>query len=73
MGKVTSDIYFGTNTAYMKSFTYEERKLLQTRAQFVPVVCAPIHVTAIIRHGTRFPSAKVIASMNRLLDKFDLI
>ncbi len=53
----------------MKSFTDEERKLLQTSVQFVPDVCAPIHVTAIIRHGTRFPSAKVIASMSRLLDK----
>ena len=64
--------YFGTKGRYeevnpylLNDITSVNKSLLMPPSSDE---CKPVHVTAIIRHGTRYPTAKNIKRMRRLYD-----
>ncbi len=60
---------YGTKTAYYISFTEEEIRLLNNVVSFVPNVCTPIHVSASIRHGSRYPGMDDIQLLGTYCDR----
>ncbi len=59
----------GTKTSYMRSFTKEELQLLTNIELYVPDTCKPIHISALYRHGTRYPSRRDIIDALKLAQK----
>ncbi|XP_026114832.1 multiple inositol polyphosphate phosphatase 1-like [Carassius auratus] len=63
--------YFGSKGRYEEVNTYLIGDLLATNYSLVtlpPSKCNEIHLTAIIRHGTRYPSTKNIQKMREFYD-----
>ncbi len=68
-GVIHKKYFYGSNTAYEKSFTWRERKLLKGNDSFVPDTCTPIHISAAFRHAIRFPEDKLIEIIKKSVDK----
>ncbi|XP_059892921.1 multiple inositol polyphosphate phosphatase 1b [Gadus macrocephalus] len=64
--------YFGTKGRYEEVNPYLLNNITLVNKSFlIPTSsegCKPVHVTAIIRHGTRYPTVKNIKRMQRLYD-----
>ena len=64
--------YFGTKGRYEEVNPYLLNNItLVNKSLLIPTSsegCKPVHVTAIIRHGTRYPTVKNIKRMQRLYD-----
>ncbi|KAJ8366141.1 hypothetical protein SKAU_G00149720 [Synaphobranchus kaupii] len=63
--------YFGTKARYEEVNPYLLDDILAVNKSLLKppsVNCIPVHLTAVIRHGTRYPTTKNIQKMHRLYD-----
>ncbi|XP_035262811.1 multiple inositol polyphosphate phosphatase 1b [Anguilla anguilla] len=63
--------YFGTKGRYEEVNPYlldDIRAINKTLLKPPSVDCVPVHLTAVIRHGTRYPTAKNVQKIQRLYD-----
>ncbi|XP_076024044.1 multiple inositol polyphosphate phosphatase 1-like [Genypterus blacodes] len=64
--------YFGTKTRYEEVNVRLQRDALSVNASALRAPraerCVPVHLTAVIRHGSRYPTAKNIRRIHKLAD-----
>ncbi|XP_028324741.1 multiple inositol polyphosphate phosphatase 1-like [Gouania willdenowi] len=58
--------YFNTKGRYEDVNLYLRDDVLAVNSSVLQTQCEPIHLTAIIRHGTRYPTTKKIKEMKQL-------
>uniref|UniRef100_A0A3P9KJU2 Multiple inositol polyphosphate phosphatase 1 n=1 Tax=Oryzias latipes TaxID=8090 RepID=A0A3P9KJU2_ORYLA len=63
-------VYFGTKTRYEEVNRHLLRDVLAVNASVLKPPpterCSPVHLTAVIRHGSRYPTVKNVRRINRL-------